>query len=489
MVLMAVPAQAQEETGDVLTLERLVELGLRDSYRVRQLQLGIDRTRALLRAEEAGLKSRVDLEITAPQFQSISEYEFDSQTQRNILVHQNTRRWEADLSIRQPIILFGIPTNGYLSLNNRMYRYDQLDGDERDVRYYNRYFVAYEQPLFQPNSMRNNLIEAELNVEDAELDFQGDVVGMIDDLAEDYYDLLEYAYERTIAERKVQNLESAMVAAQEVVARDSTRSIEMDQIQVAVANAREEVQSAESSYRLLSSSIRQNLRLPDSEPLNVEPVIEIAPIQIDAERAIELASTLAPRLRSLEISRRETEIGLEETRGRNGFRLDLELTYGREVQDPRFDRIWQDPRNSYTINVDAYIPIWDWGQRDHRIAAQMISLQRAELQIEEARSQISSSVTNQVQNLTEYQQRALNMEDNLAFAQQITATTLDRYRAGDVTLVDVLQTIDREAQTAGNLLDAFLGYRNALMNLQELTFYDFEYDTPLLERFSVLDED
>ncbi|HWV58115.1 MAG TPA: TolC family protein, partial [Longimicrobiales bacterium] len=448
LMLVAAPLCAQEDADGVLTLERLVELGLRDSYRVRQLQMGIDRTRALLRAEQAGLKSSVDLEITAPQFQSISEYEFDSQTQRNILVHQDTRRWEAELSIRQPVILFGIPTNGYLSLNNRMYRYDQLDEDDRDVRYYNRYFIAYEQPLFQPNTMRNDLLEAQLNVEEAELDYQDDVVGMIDDLAGDYFDLFEYAYERLIAEHTVQNLEVAMAAAQEVVTRDPTRAIEMDQLQVAVANAREEVQAAESGYRLLASSIRQDLRLPESEPLTVEPAIEVSPIRIDVQRAIELASTLAPRLRSLEIQRQMSEIQLEEARGRNGFRVDLELTYGREVQDPRFERLWQDPRNSYTVNVEAYVPIWDWGERDHRIAAQRISLERAELQIAEAQSQIASSVANQVQNLAEYQQRALNMQDNLAFARQITATTLERYRAGEVALVDVLQTIDREAQTA-----------------------------------------
>jgi len=36
------------------------------------------------------------------------------------------------LSVVQPVILLGYPTNGYLSLNNRMYRYTQYEEDELD---------------------------------------------------------------------------------------------------------------------------------------------------------------------------------------------------------------------------------------------------------------------------------------------------------------------------------------------------------------------
>ncbi len=77
------------------------------------------------------------------------------------------------------------------------------------------------------------------------------------------------------------------------------------------------------------------------------------------------------------------------------------------------------------------------------------------------------------------------MQENLNFARQITATTLERYRAGDVALVDVLQTVRRESDTADNFLEAYLGLKNALLRLQQLTYYDFERDMPLLERFRI----
>lgn len=77
------------------------------------------------------------------------------------------------------------------------------------------------------------------------------------------------------------------------------------------------------------------------------------------------------------------------------------------------------------------------------------------------------------------------MEENLELAREITETNLERYRAGQVELLNLLQSISREAETANNLLDAYLGYRQALLQLQDLTFYDFEQDMPLLERFRI----
>lgn len=475
---------AQQAREIELTLEQMVDLGLRDSYRVKHLQLGIDQRRAYLNAERAGLKSRVDLNFSGPDLQSISEYKWDSNEQRDILLHKDTRRWDAELSVRQPVILFGYPTNGHLSVNNRMYRYSQLTQDS-DVRYYNRYFIRYTQPLFQPNGMKNNLEQAELNLEGAELSYKDDIVGMVSDLTRDYLRILETAYERVIAQDKVAALEDAATAATAVVDADASRALEAEQIDVALANAREEVSQTASSFRLQSASIKQRLRLPQEDSLVVRPVLAVEPVEVDPERAVEYAMNLSPRMRRLAITEREDQIRLQETSARQAFRMDLGMTYGREVQDPRFENLWSQPKNSYTVNVDAYLPIWDWGQRDYRIQATNYNLERTRLRIEEAETDIRTSIENQVRNLQEYEQRALSMQANLERARQITTTTVDSYAAGQGTLVDVLQTIDRQAATARNFLDAYVGWRRSLQDLQRDTYWDFQRNAEVLDRFGI----
>ncbi len=486
-LLWASGSASAQQTPIEMTLERMVELSLSDSYRIRNLNYNIERQRYRLRAEEARLKSSVGLEVSAPEFESIAEPRWNSTLGLNEIVHETSRRWEAELSIRQPVILFGYPTNGYLSLNNRMYRYLQIEDDGNDLRYYNRYFVRYTQPLFQPNTLRNDLEEAQLELEDTELEFQDDVVGTVEDLSRDYLELFEDAYDRVINERLVTNLEQAVAVAQEVADADPGRTIDLNQAQVELANAQEQLQQSRSQFRLQAAGLKTRLNLADSDSITLNPVIAISPATIDVDLATQFALELTPRFRQLDIRHRRNEINLDQTRGRNSFRVDLEFSYGRERQDPRFTNVFGEPSNTYTVDVNAYLPIWDSGERRARVEASRISLRQTELRMEETTLDVISDVQNEVRNIEEFQSRALSMEQNLDLAADLSESSLALYAAGSATILGVLQSFRREVDTAENLLDAYLGWRRALLRLQRLTFYDFELATPVLNRYGIVD--
>ncbi|NJD11147.1 MAG: TolC family protein [Gemmatimonadetes bacterium] len=481
-VVAARPAGAQDRRVVDLTLQSALELAQANSYRVQQLQLGIERQRHQLAAERAGLKSRVELTFTLPQFSSISEHQWNSVLERRELVREDSRLWQAEMSLRQPVILFGYPTNGYLSLNNRMYRYSQIDG-ATDVTYYNRYYARYEQPIFQPNQLRNDLEEAELDLENAELVFQDDVVSLLAGIARDYYGLLDVAYDRVVYQRQVTQLEEAVELARTRVAADSSRGLEATQVQVALANARERLQRAGSEFRLSASRLKQRLGLQERDSLVVDPALDVAPLSLDLDAAMQFAMTLPPRMRFLDIRQRRDAITMDGVKARNAFRLNIDLTYGREMQNEVARDLWSQPSNTYTVGVRGYLPIWDWGARKERIEAQRVSARLTELQIEDTRRQIEATVRNLVQSALEYQQRALAMEQNLALSNEISRATAQQYGSGRATVLDLLQAFDREAATADNFLEAFLGYRRTLIELSQATYYDFETATPITERY------
>jgi outer membrane protein TolC len=155
------------------------------------------------------------------------------------------------------------------------------------------------------------------------------------------------------------------------------------------------------------------------------------------------------------------------------------------MQDPALRELLNDPSNSYTVGVSGYVPIWDWGARDARVQAQRLNLERTRLSIEETEENIRREIGNVVRNLDEYQQRALNMQENLELARQVSAMSLAQYAEGRGTMVDLVQAFERQADTAENFLEAYLGYRNAVLELQQITYYDFERDMPMLERFQL----
>jgi hypothetical protein len=77
------------------------------------------------------------------------------------------------------------------------------------------------------------------------------------------------------------------------------------------------------------------------------------------------------------------------------------------------------------------------------------------------------------------------MEQNLGLASSISEQSLTLYAQGTITALDLLQSLRRELDTAENFLDAYLGWREALQRLQQLTYWDFEVDAPVIDRYGI----
>ena len=122
-----------------LTLESAVDIAMENSYRIKILEMAVQRNYSRLKAERAALKSKLFMNVTAPEYDAVSENKWNSTLRRDEIIRQNTRRWQIDLSLQQPVIILGYPTNGYLSLNNKTYKYFQKNDEGDDVDYYNRF--------------------------------------------------------------------------------------------------------------------------------------------------------------------------------------------------------------------------------------------------------------------------------------------------------------------------------------------------------------
>jgi len=476
-------AQSEEKVVD-LTLDSAVRLALSNSYRVRQLRMSVKQSQSWLQARQARLRSSADLELSTPEIQSVSTRQWNSDQGRYEIVREDSRRWDMNFSVQQPVILFGYPTNGYLSLNNSMYRLQQFTGEGGDLQYYNRYYVELSQPFFQPNELKNNLEEAEINLQQERLDFQDNVVDIIDDISDDYFELFELAYERVIQRRRTSDLETA-VRIVEQGARTGIDSVASQRLKVELGNARERVNQLESEFRLQSSQMKQQLRLAGTDSLHVDPELDVKPVNVGVDQAVEYGYSLRPRLRRLKLNRRENELALANTRGWNSFRAELEATYGLEMRNRSVGALWNQPENSYSVGVNISIPMWDWGRRESQIQARQIGLKKARLRIEEARRDIRNNISNAVRSLNEYQDRALTMQQNLSMAANVSETSLKRFQSGEISALELIQTLNSQTDTAQNLLDAYLGYEQALLDLLEYTYYDFESKEPIFRRFDL----
>ncbi|MBN2412696.1 TolC family protein [candidate division KSB1 bacterium] len=464
-----------------LTLENAVDIAMDNSYRIKNLEMEIDKTLLRLKARRAGLKSKVFMDIQTPDISRISENKWNSTLYRDEIVRQNTQRWQSDLSIKQPVIFFGYPTNGYVSLNYKVYRYQQKDDGDRGIDYYNRFYFKYEQPLFTPNNLKNDLERAELDLRDSQLDFIADKVDIIRDIGYDYYELFELAYEKIIFSNQLDILDHIMNIAESLIAQDSTHSSDEIQIQLEITNEKEFLLDNRSNMRRETSNMKQRLRLNADDSLFIVPKIKITPVYIKLEEAIDLGLKNNPWLRSLYLSKREAELDVERVKGENSFHVNLEFTYGLEKKESSFKSIWDEYDNSNSATINAYIPLWDWGERRALIQSEQIDVNRRELQIEEQKDNIKKNIINSYTNLKEYEERCLNLDNSRKISGEFVQISIDKYSAGELSLQSLLQIVERHKSTERNFLETYMGYRRSLLNLMVNTHYDYEKSISLVD--------
>lgn len=468
-----------------LTLESAVDIAINNSYRTRELEIELRRSVHYLDAYKAGLHTQVYLHLKSPDFTNVSDYRWNSDLRKDEIVRIHSTLWQSDLSVLQPVILFGYPTNGYLSLNYRVYNYKQLDEGDRVVDWYNRLYLKFEQPFFLPNELKNDLEEAELDLQDIKLRYISERLEIIENIADDYFDIFDLMVERRNHENQLFLLQQTLERCRSIVAVDPSRQIEETQIELAMSNVEENLLSNHARVRNELANLRQRLRLSSNDSLYVSPVIHIVPIRIDLQEAVQMGLKNTPRLQALHLSRRRSEIDVENEKGNNAFHMTFEVTYGLEKKNHQFDSLWDQFDNSNSMTLNAYLPLWDGGKRKNRIQAELLDVQRRDLAIEEEREDIINDVTNYYTNLNEYYDRAINLQNSVRLSTKIVAESITQYENGDIALQGLIQIIDRHKETEDKFLEVYSGYRRSLLELSVQTLYNFETNRSLMEEFGL----
>jgi len=144
----------------------------------------------------------------------------------------------------------------------------------------------------------------------------------------------------------------------------------------------------------------------------------------------------------MELQQREIDIengqfDLIRTKSQNEFRGNVNLRLGISGDNPNLDRIFDTPTNSPSVAVSFNIPLFDWGEKKARIAAQEAAIESQELNYTDEQNQIIIGIRQAYRNL-----RNQVTQIEIAKKSQTNATltyeiNLKRYENGDVTGMDL----------------------------------------------------
>ena len=432
-------------------------------------------SRRELEAQRAALKSRFGLTVTPFEHtrnrifsELVSGYNTQEQT------HAGAR-----FSIRQTIE----PTDGTLSL---VQAFDWRDasssfagaGSRRS--YSNALFLRYSQPLFTYNRTRLALRRLELALENSLLQFAMQELQIESQVTRRFLDLYYMQRNLAIAVEELRNAEESLEIVGAKVEAGITAREELLQAGLTRANSRAAVENARLQLEDGLDDFRILLGLPLDRELEVEADVRKRLVEVDPGLAERHGLDHRMELRQRRIEVRNAMDQLVETGAQNEFKGSVDLTYGLTGTDPALGELYDSPTRNQEIGVRFEVPLFDWGEKDHRLAAARERLRSSELSAAEEERRILKEIRQACRGLDSKASQIEIAEKSVENARQTYRLNLERYRNGDLPSKDIAFYQNQLSREQLSEVRALIDYQLALLDLKIRTLWDFAAGEPVI---------
>ncbi len=274
-----------------------------------------------------------------------------------------------------------------------------------------------------------------------------------------------------ILRKNLENMQQTLFETRQILEAGLTDPINVDQLQLAVANMKTNINNLERQYQLTSDMLKfqigmemdQSLRLTDTlEALFGQVNLELAAdVPFDPESHITYLAMLSQQNFSHMVMRREQSTYLPTitatfTRQENAMREEFNFLQG---ENPWF------PTTIFAVNME--IPIFSSGLRSSRVKQARIEWEKAQW----ATWQMSQSLIMQIKEARASFKTALETyedeKENLALAERILERTQIMQREGMSTSLELTQANEQFLTTQSNYLNAMFELLNAQNNMKQ----------------------
>jgi outer membrane protein TolC len=461
---------------EALTLEKALQISEIGSPDLQQSLLNLERFQKDLEAQRAALKSRLTLDVTPLNYSN--QRRFDTRVSEwytNESLTSNAR-----FLISQPIL----PTDGTISLSNEFgwqnSTSDASGTNTQSKRFYNNLYLNLNQPLFTYNRLKLQMKELELSYENANISYAMQRLNLEKNVTQFFYNVFMAQNNLTIAKEELVNTQKSYDIIKNKVDAGLAAKEELYQAELNLSTAKSTLENREVSFENAKDQLKLYLGMDLYQDILVLGNIEANPVQVDLDKAIENGLNSRMELRQREIDIENSQFALIRTKALNEFRGDVNLRLGVTGDNEDLGMIFDSPTSSPSVNLSFSIPLFDWGEKKARIAAQEATIKSQELNLSEEKKQIIIDVRQVYRNLQNQLNQIEIAKQNETNAQLTYEINLERYQNGDLTGMDLnlYQTQLSEKKIA--LAQALINYKIELLNMKIQTLYDFEKGQPIL---------
>ena len=470
-VIMLAPAVGAEQ----LTLDGALSIAFDRSPIIRVARHSLEISRQNLLAQRSALRSKFSLILTPYEFTKdrifsdlVSAYNTQEQT------HLGGR-----LSIQQPVEL----TDGSLTLVQSLdwrEASSSFAGSGAQRTYSNSLFLRYSQPLFTYNRTRLNLKSLELDLENAQLNFAVQKLQIESQVTRLFLDLYFKRRNVAISVEELRNATQSLEIIRSKVNAGISAQEEVYQADLTRANSRASLENGQLQYDDALDRFKIQLGQPLDTEVEVTADVSKQLVEVDLDHATSHGIENRMELRQRDLAVRNAMDDLIRTDAQNEFRGTVDVTYGLIGTDEELADLYSSPTRNQAISLQFNIPLFDWGEREHRLAAARENVASRELSAEEERNQILLEIRQAHRNLRSQVTQIDIAEKSVENARRTYEINLERYRNGDLSSKDIAFYQDQLSRQQLNEVRALIDYRLALLDLKVRTLWDFAVDEPVV---------
>jgi outer membrane protein len=470
-LILLSPLQAQ-----VLTLEKALEIAFKNSPSIQEARYNLTISEENLKAQQAGLKSQMNLTLTPL---TLSETRtFNDLTSSYIT--QDLTKSALRFSITQPIKW----TDGTITVSdsfNWQKAASSFTGSVKEATFNNSLTFRLSQPLFTYNRTQMTIRQLELSLENSQLSYALQKLSIERQVTQQFLSLYSSWEGLKIAEESLKNATESYQIIESKVKAGIIAPGELYQADVTRLNSVAGLENQQMSYQSSLDSFKILLGLSLTDEIEIVADIRKKLVEVDMEKAIDHAQRNRMELRQRDIGLQNAMDSLIRADAENEFKGSVDLSVGLTGVNTKFRDLYESSNTDKQIAVSFNIPVFDWGQKRHRLAASQASIDTQRLSASELRKQITSEIRQAFRNLQNQKRQIEIAEINVKNAQLTYEINLELYKNGDLSSKDMQFYQLQLSQQKLNEVQALISYKLAVLDLKIKSLFDFENNRSIVD--------
>jgi outer membrane protein len=458
----------------VLTMDNSLEIAKENSPNIRRTRLYLERSRELLKAQQAALKSHFSLTVNPLDYNRDQTFNrFLSAWSKNESKESFTR-----FTVSQPIEW----TDGTLNVINNWSWQDSYS-DYQDIRnksYTNNLYLQFTQPIFTYNRTRLETRSLELDLERNQLDLAIQELALELQIAQIFFNVYRSKMNLDIALEEQQNQEESYQIISNKVEAGLAPLEDLYQAELNLATSKSTVLQREMSLEDALDEFKRLIGVPISEKVTVQADVAYQPVEVNLEKALKNGLEKRLELRQQQIDIENSQFNLIQTSARNEFKGNINFTYGIKGNDEQLADLLDKPTKTQNFSLSFDIPLWDWGEKNSRIKADQATIASRKVSLDDENNSITVGIRKAYRSLKNYVVQIDIAEKSVRNAELTYEINLERYKNGDLSSMDLNLFQEQLSRQKMGLIESLIDYKLALLDLKTQSLWDFEKNQPVI---------